>query len=166
MQNRIVWLKVVALAVLAFLVSGGATVAPADKPDFSGEWKLNLEKSDFGPLQSPKSRVDKISHKDPELKINRTQVSPMDQTNTSEWVCTTDDKECSNDIPGGITLKSTAKWDGETLVVVSKGTLPQQGDLTITDKWSLSKDGKTITIARLFSATMGEAEQTLILDKQ
>jgi hypothetical protein len=165
MKKRILWFPALPLAAFAITLAIGAGAASADKPDFSGEWKLNLEKSDFGPLPGPKSRVDKISHKDPELKINRTQVSPMDQTNTSEWTCTTDDKECSNDIPGGITLKSTARWDGEKLVVVSKGSF-QQGEIRIKDTWTLSKDGKTITIVRLLSSDMGEAEQTLILEKQ
>ena len=171
MKNKIVGARPAApaagIGVLGVVLGLAVVLATAQesKPNFSGEWKMNLEKSDFGQLPGPKSRTDKINHKEPDLKINRTTVTQADQTFASEWNCTTDGKECSNEIPGGVVLKSTAKWDGEALAVDSKGTFGQ-GEVQIKDRWTLSKDGKTLTIARHLISEMGEADQTFILDKQ
>ena len=49
------------------------TAVAQQKPDFSGTWKLNVAKSEFGALPGPKSRVDVITHKDPSLSVNVTQ---------------------------------------------------------------------------------------------
>ena len=62
-------------------------------------------------------------------------------------------------------MKNTAKWDGDALVVESKGSF---GDnpFTMKDKWTLSADGKVLTIQRHFSSGMGEMDQKMVLDKQ
>jgi hypothetical protein len=39
-----------------------ATAPAADKPNFSGEWKMDAAKSDFGQLPAPTSFVRKIAH--------------------------------------------------------------------------------------------------------
>ena len=44
------------------------TPAPA-KPNYSGIWKLNLAKSDYGPVPAPESQVYTIEHKEPSIKI-------------------------------------------------------------------------------------------------
>ncbi len=44
----------------------------ADKPNFSGSWTLNADKSDFGPMPKPQ-RIDYVMvHKDPELNVKST----------------------------------------------------------------------------------------------
>jgi hypothetical protein len=56
------------ILLLTFLVALPLTTAFAQqKPDFSGTWKLNVAKSDFGALPGPESRTDVITHKDPSL---------------------------------------------------------------------------------------------------
>ena len=46
--------------------------AAADKPNLSGTWKMNPAKSEAGSSEI-KSRIDKIEHQDPQLKITTTQ---------------------------------------------------------------------------------------------
>ena len=59
----------VVLTALVSLCLTSATMA-ADRPDFSGEWNLNIVKSDFGGRKpTPIGAVLKIDHKDPVLKI-------------------------------------------------------------------------------------------------
>jgi hypothetical protein len=42
----------------------------APRPDFSGEWELNIAKSDFGPnYPVPKSRTDQVDHRDPNNRL-------------------------------------------------------------------------------------------------
>jgi hypothetical protein len=78
---------------------------------------------------------------------------------------TTDGKECTNQGFQGSTMKSVVKWDGDALVIESKG---QFGDneFTMTQKWTLSADGKTLNVAQTFKSAMGEGEQKLVFDKQ
>ena len=52
-----------------FVIAAAAKMAVAgDKPDFSGNWKMDADKSVFGPMPPPTSMTCKIYHKDPDLQ--------------------------------------------------------------------------------------------------
>jgi hypothetical protein len=133
------------------------------KPNFTGEWKLNLSKSEFGPIPAPNSRTDKITHEEPNVKVSTSSSTPNGDF-TAELKYTTDGKESTNEIRGN-TIKSSAKWEGDALVINSKGSFGGN-DLTITDKWTLSEDGKTLTIGRHFVSSQGELDQKVVMEKQ
>ena len=62
------------------------------KPDYSGTWKLNVAKSDFGPLPGPDSRTDVITHKEPSISNSVTaETAQGKQQYTVNY--TTDGKE-------------------------------------------------------------------------
>jgi hypothetical protein len=46
---------------LALLTLAFGLVQAQAKTDFSGTWKLNASKSDFGPMPPPDTRTDKIT---------------------------------------------------------------------------------------------------------
>lgn len=133
------------------------------KPNFSGTWKLNTAKSDFGPLPRPDTRTDVIEHADPALKIS---VSSTGAQGAQNYVVnlTTDGKEATNSF-GPNPAKSTATWDGNKLQVNTNLKFNDQ-DVAIKSIWTLSPDGKTLTLNTHFTSPMGEADQTLIYDKQ
>jgi hypothetical protein len=133
------------------------------KPNFSGEWKMNVAKSDFGPMPAPTSAVQKVNHNEPELKVARTQVSERGEF-TTESAYTTDGKECVNKTRMGES-KSTLKWDGDVLVIESKMDF-QGSPVTITEKWNLSADGKVLTLDRHFSSAQGEGDTKTVFEKQ
>lgn len=133
------------------------------KPNFTGEWKLNAAKSDFGMMPPPTSVVQKITHEEPSLKVVRTQVSERGEF-TSEAAYTTDGKECINKTRMGES-KSTLKWDGDTLVIERKMDF-QGNEVTITEKWTLSEDGKSLTQDQHFSSAQGEGDMKMVLEKQ
>ena len=133
------------------------------KPNFSGDWKLNVAKSSFGQMPSPSSMTSKITHEDPKLTSHVKQSGEMGEMEFDASY-TTDGKECSNDMFGN-PVKSTLKWDGDTLLIDAKGKFGDN-DFTIEDKWTLSDDGKRLTIVRLFKSSMGEGEQKLVFEKQ
>ncbi|HTQ57149.1 MAG TPA: hypothetical protein VMI94_21920 [Bryobacteraceae bacterium] len=134
------------------------------KTDFSGTWKLNASKSDFGPMPPPDSRTDTITHKDPDIKANVVSTGgPMGDQNY-DVVYNTEGKETTNNL-GGNEIKSTAKWDGEELVIDTKGSFGGN-DFTAKERWSLSSDGKTLTRSSHFSSSMGEADMKVVFDKQ
>src|SRR5437763_14822100 len=45
------------------------------KPNFSGTWKLNTEKSSFGQMPAPESATYKVAHDEPKLKSSVTQAA-------------------------------------------------------------------------------------------
>jgi len=133
------------------------------KTDFSGTWKLNAGKSDFGQMPAPDSMTQKITHQDPSLKVNVASTGGMGDM-TYDFSYTTDGKECVNHM-GDNEFKSTLKWDGDDLVVDIKGSFGGT-DFTAKDRWTLSGDGKTLTITQHFSSAMGEGDVKEVLDKQ
>jgi hypothetical protein len=134
------------------------------KPNFTGDWKLNSSKSTFGEMPAPDSMAYKVTHAEPKLTTALKQSSQMGDFEINATY-TTDGKECTNEGFMGSTTKSVVKWDGDALVIETKG---QFGDneFTMTQKWTLSDDGKTLTIAQTVKSAMGEGEQKLIFDKQ
>jgi hypothetical protein len=150
------------LALFALLAL--AALPALTKPNFSGDWKLNTSKSTFGDIPGPDSMTNKISHADPKITSVSKQSGQMGEIEMNT-TCTTDGKECTNEGFQGAPTKSTMKWDGDNLLVETKG---QFGDLdfTLKQKWALSDDGKTLTVAQNISTSMGDFTQTLIFEKQ
>src|SRR5437764_3999701 len=139
------------------------TAAFAQKPNFSGTWKLNVAKSDFGPLPAPESRTDVIEHSDPNLKDSVSAQSPQGKQDfTANY--STDGKEVTNKI-GPREVKSTAAWEGNNLIVNAKTSF-NDNDITVKSSWSLSDDRKTLTQNIHFTSPMGEADQKMIFEKQ
>jgi hypothetical protein len=152
--------RVFSAALLA--IACGLLQAQA-KPNFSGNWKLNTAKSDFGAMPAPDSRTDIITHEDPDLKDSYTQSGQMGEL-TAEMKYSTDGKETTNSVRGN-QIKTTAKWDGDELAIAGK-TQFNGADVTLSDRWSLSADGKTLTIQRHVNSPMGETNQKIVLEKQ
>ena len=75
----------------------------------------------------------------------------------------TDGSEVSN-VNGPVEMKSKTKWDGDSLVVETKGNI-QGNDLTLIDKWSLSGDGKTFKMNRHIKVPQGEFDQVYVYEK-
>jgi len=139
------------------------TLSLLAKPNFTGNWKLNVSKSDFGQMPAPDSMTQTITHADPNLTVLIKQSGERGEFEI-EGKYTTDGKECVNQF-GPAEVKSTLKYEGETLVIVTKGQFGDS-DFTMTDKWTVSGDGKVLTIMRRFESEMGEGDQKLVLEKQ
>jgi len=152
--------RVFSAALLA--IACGLLQAQA-KPNFSGNWKLNTAKSDFGAMPAPDSRTYIITHEDPDLKDSYTQSGQMGEL-TAEMKYSTDGKETTNSVRGN-QIKTTAKWDGDELAIAGK-TQFNGADVTLSDRWSLSADGKTLTIQRHVNSPLGETNQKIVLEKQ
>ena len=157
-MTRKLWL----LAIAATLTFGAAFAA--DKPNFTGSWKLNSAKSDFGPMpQGPEKFERKVDHKDPDMKVNTVQ-SMQGNERTSDVAYAIDGKE--HDVTmGPTTAKVTATWKDSVLEVVAKREI-QGNAITSTEKWSLSPDGKVLTVDSNISAPQGEFAMKFVMDKQ
>ena len=70
--------------VAVILLLAVSALAQVGTPNFSGNWTLDLAKSDFGPAPPPDSVVMTIDHKEPTLKSTTTQKTQQgDATNDS-----------------------------------------------------------------------------------
>jgi hypothetical protein len=142
-----------------------SAVMAADKPNFSGEWKLDAGKSNFGPMPPPASMLRKVTHNDPALTIVEQQSGgPQgDQNITMKY--TTDGKESVNNLMGN-DVKSIATWEGSSLVIATKVDF-QGNEIKVTDKWSLSDDGKVLTdVLHIAMGGQGEFDITYVLNRQ
>jgi len=156
MRSKVIF---AAIVIVTFTASLGAQ----SKPNFSGTWKLNVEKSDFGVLPPSNSRTDVIDHQEPNLKDSVSDDGAQGQQNYTLSM-TTDGKEAVNK-PGGLDMKSTAAWAANSLVVNAK--LQFQGsDVVIKTTWALSDDGKTLTENVHLESPMGETDQKMVFEKQ
>jgi hypothetical protein len=149
-------------AILPFLFFA-AVAAGMAAPDFTGTWKMDQAKTDFGPIPAPASRVDTIEQHDPVLKVTTTEAREQGRV-TAEFRYTTDGKENVNNLRGNA-IKSKAHWEGDHLIFDS--IWPSAGgDVRVKEDWLLSGDGKSLTVKRHLSAAVGEADQTIVFQRE
>lgn len=151
--------------LLAFLVALPGVAA--DKPNFSGTWKLDAAKSDFGQFPAPDKFESVIEHQDPAMNVKTTQAGQMGEF-TTENKYTTDGKEFTNEDRRGKSA-GTAKWEGATLLLSVTRKFSRDGqefEFKVDEKWTLSDDGKTLTINAHMASQMGEIDLKRVLAKQ
>lgn len=176
-MRRLTFLLTLAAALPLILVA-------QDKPNFSGTWALNREKSVFpempggggpgggrGMGAGMGSRV--IVHEEPSIQTKLNMKGRDGQDITVETKFTTDGKTTANKSQGRGPMAGTAKikskWDGARLVVSTEREVSTpNGDFTIptTDEWTLSADGKEMTVLSKSQTPMGEIEIKYVFDKQ
>ncbi|MGB9610235.1 MAG: hypothetical protein ACPL7M_04625 [Bryobacteraceae bacterium] len=151
----------VAAALAAFCVFG---LAAAEKPNFSGVWKLNNAKSDFGPMPAGPEKFERtIDHKDPSLKMTTVQAfQGQERTNDVEY--TIDGKEKTIETPMG-PVKVTPVWKGDNLEITVSREI-QGNQIKSVETWSLSEDGKTLTVKTDISTPQGDFALKFVMDKQ
>ena len=146
-------------------IAGGAIAADkpkaSDKPNYSGEWKMNPSTSNFGQFPPPNSFVRKIEHQDPTLSIVEDQSAGGAQSSTSRKI-TTDGKPAALELNGYAAVCS-AVWDGKDIVAT---TNMESAGLKFTDRMSLSPDGKTLTSKVQISSSQGDGDLTIVFDRQ
>jgi len=133
------------------------------KPNFTGAWKLNLQKSKFADnIPEGLSLTLEFNHKD-NILTEAFSYSQGASEHSVEGKYAIDGKE--SDVPNGdAVIKATAKWEGNALVIDWRG--PEAGRYFIR-KLTLAPDGKSMTIKLNRSRPDGGmAEETWVLEKQ
>lgn len=132
--------------------------------NYSGEWKLNVSKSEFGPVPAPELMTRSVKHHEPNLEISSHQKGAAGDV-TTELKYTTDGKEVVNKLPTGES-KGTAKWVGSNLVIENVRSI-QGYDIKSKETWTLSEDGKTLTILNHISIPQqGDFDVKQVFEKQ
>jgi hypothetical protein len=133
------------------------------KPNFSGTWKLNTEKSDAmggggGGGMTPGALV--ITQTATELTTEQTFG---DQVRKATYYL--DGRESTNPGGRGGEAKSKTRWEGNSLIIE---TTSMMGENTVTSKAvrTLSEDGKTMTVVTTRPGPNGETTRKTVYDKQ
>jgi hypothetical protein len=144
----------------AGLMLQGPVSGQSKKPNFSGRWVLNSERSDFGRMPAPKSYVDEIDHQDPTFIVNATSEDQRGETK-SFMKLTTDGQENINEVNGN-EFRSKSRWQGEKLVTVVTGNKGMQ----MTEVRYLSGDGKSQTVEMYMGEMKGNPQMKRVMDKK
>ena len=134
-------MRTILRALVAVTLLAG-TAAAADKPNFTGIWKMNAAKSSFGGGPAPTPSIATISHAEPLLQIEEEQLGPGGVQKTTRKY-TTDGTAMSFESQG-TQVTSSAVWQDNALIVVSKVAAI---GVQFTDRMTLSADGNTLTSA-------------------
>jgi len=127
-------------------------------PDFSGSWMLNVGKSQYGQFPAPEVMLRTVKMEGAQLTMSTYQKGAQGEV-TSELKYTTDGKPSVNGTSTG-----TAAWYGDTLVIESARE-SQGARLTQRDSWSLSGDGKTLTVTTKVKLPNGEFDVKQVFEK-
>jgi hypothetical protein len=148
------------LASLALISMIGTSVA-ADKPNFSGEWKMNPSKSNYGVVPVPKSLTRKIVHSEPSITIAEDQAAGSMELVPSRSF-TTDGHAASFNL-NGVDVVGSVNWEDAALIVLTKVTA---AGMQFNDRMSLSEDGKLLTSKVQITSDQGDVEMTIVFDRQ
>lgn len=155
---------IASMLLLVLLPALAAAAQPQPTPNFSGYWKLDQEKSNFGGGPEPESAGYAIRHIGAKLTFDYTQDSK-----TSRVEVTTDGQEHMTDSNDEAEVWTRAFWEGPVLVFEARQKArpahPAPG-VKWTSHWRLSPDGQTLTIDRRITAPQGELHQVLVYDRE
>ncbi|MGH9648388.1 MAG: hypothetical protein ACRD4E_16405 [Bryobacteraceae bacterium] len=130
----------------------------AAAPNLSGNWVLNLAKSQYGQFPAPEVMIRKIQHQGPALSMSTYQKGAQGEV-TTELKYSTDGKPVVNGANEG-----SAHWEGNKLVIETSRDY-QDTKLTQREEWTLSADGKTLSIATHVKLPNGEFDVKQVFEK-
>ncbi|MBN2612668.1 MAG: hypothetical protein JXB00_14020 [Bacteroidales bacterium] len=140
--------------------------------DFTGTWKLNEAKSEMGEgrFRSTSNQIT-IVQSENKLTLEKVFVRPSGEEFKSTETYTLDGKECTNTVFGDREKKSTASRteDGNALIIKSVMVFERGGEqmtVNTSETWSLSGDGKTLTIDYASASPRGERKNKYLYDKE
>jgi hypothetical protein len=159
-------------ALALFALAALACVSSAqDHPNFAGTWKLNSSKSNVGDY-GPSTRTDVITQDGSKFTDKVTSTTPMGEASytlnfTADGTKATIPPNSPQSAMGNLTLLDvTAAWNGATLVLTTDSSFQGQVDVASKAVYTLSADGKTLTMANHVSTSMGEFDTSYVFDKQ
>lgn len=160
------------LSVILFGVfMSGSTVLMAQKTNFSGSWNFNEGKSQMGEgrFRMPAPKLT-ITQDETTLSMEKNVKGRNGEEMTLKEKYTLDGKVCENAGFMNTVKKSTVVWsaDNKSITISSTSVFERDGnsmEIKTTEIYSLSEDGKTLTINTTNTSQRGERKQILTYDK-
>jgi len=149
--------------------SSAKDVLPAEKTDFSGTWKLDESKTDFGEGRHFAAHQLVVTQHENELAVERSSTG----RNGREFKFTSDyklDGQQHDQEMGNRTAKVTAEWqnEGKAVQINTDMKFERNGEtfeFHTLESWSLSDNGNTLTIDLKTNSQRGESHQKLVYTK-
>jgi len=132
------------------------------KPDFSGTWKFNADRSSLQ-IPAPDSTRFTIEHREPHFRLSRTHVVGG-SSDTFSIELTTDGRDVVQD-RRGLQIRARLYWEGETLVFESILTRDEEQATNVV-RYSLAEHGDTFVAEERFSSERQSYENLWVLDRQ
>ena len=146
------------------LLSPALFVAASGKPDFSGTWVLNLEKSRLDPRMHVEMGTITIDHREPQFHFHRLFVT-AGKNDEFSYALTTDGKETVAEEKGQ-TVHSHLYWDGDVLVYSVLMVRQDGRQATNIVRYSLRDGGKTIVAEEKFRGPILKYDNLWISDRK
>lgn len=151
------------LLIFAAVIFSSAIFAQG--PDFGGSWKLNTTKSTLGAefSMAPKDVI--IVQNGNDMSVEKhSEFQGQEFVSTDKL--TLDGKECTNTAFQDMQKKSTCTWsdDKTSLKVVSKMSMGDGGDITITEIYKL--DAGSLVIESKSTSSFGDMSEKMVFDKK
>jgi hypothetical protein len=144
------------LLILAF------SAQAAKVPNLSGTWRLQVEKSDFAAQPPARSRVLVIHHRDPQLRIQVTEVNAAGvESKPAVASYTTDGQPSTNDVFGN-SMTAVTVWKDKILEMETRGKFGTN-EILLRDRYELSKDRKTLILRRHFEGQRGGTQDQVLV---
>lgn len=186
-------MKKVFFLMAILCLSAVAAFSQEKAPDFSGVWSLDVSKSKLDERARIESMTMTVAQTGKDLKVTtetKRQAPPADAAGGGGGgggrgmggrgfgggdgvaVYTLDGKETTTtrDTPmGAVPVKRTATVDGSKVKLSSSSTFSgPNGEMTISTKdvWSLSADGKTLTVDRESTSPRGASTTQMVFMKK
>ena len=156
-----------ALKTLFVILAVTSVALASDRPDFTGEWKINLAKSDFGPYPRPTSHVRTITYSDPKLTLVDDISGGFGEPHSARTY-SLDGSGFSYEALNA-KISGAAMWEGNAIVINSQGLAETPvGDATFqfTERWTLVDDGKTLRQVIHVETPQGRLDMSYVFDKQ
>ncbi len=144
------FLAIALLAASGFTISLGAT---GPDRDFSGKWVLD----------PPASDIRSLGQVEYSLPVSESDAAMLCSTGQLGWSYALDGSETRTRV-GDETWNSTAKWEGSALLVNTLVSGPP--NYTVMDRWMLSHDRGTLTIARQVVLASRQVEGRLVFRRE
>jgi len=152
-------------SVAVFVLASGLVAwgAESGKPDFTGNWTLNIGKSNFGKMPKPQIMTLKAERKGEVLHSTQTTDDGQGPKSVEgDWFL--DGKQHPVD-PTAQGNKQTqmSRWQGNVLVAERKS---EDGSYRETIRMNLSGDGKTATEHIMVKSPNGSNRSTLVWERK
>ncbi len=158
----------VLFAVVSLSLLSGSLSAQAD---FSGTWAFNESKSTLGegPMMSATSMT--VNQQENLISIDLVQPSFEGGEMKRSEKYTLDGKESVNEGMMGSSVKTITSWSEDKKELRFAKTIAFEMDgekmeMKLDDAWTLSDDGKTLTVKSSMKSDWGEMNTALVYDKK
>ena len=134
-------------SLLVFVCLATVTAFAAKRPDFTGSWEFNADKSKNIGMMVQVKMTQTIQQSDASLDVlSHTTFQGSDQDMKNHYDLT--GKPTTNDSPMAGPSETISKWDGEKLVTswTSQSAVAGGDKVVRTETRSLSTEGSTMTV--------------------